>query len=98
MKSSVTGNIDDGIPSSSSDSARTSKRKKNCRATFKIQMGKHHLSLKAEDDELFNNRFLKPAFVLKPVNSMLNLVVNRISIQKLEYEMDRADLPDNCIF
>ena len=29
---------------------------------------------------------------------MLNLVVNRISLQQLEYEMERADLPDDYIF
>ena len=37
-RSSVIGMIDDGIPSSSSDSAMTSKENKNRRATSKIQM------------------------------------------------------------
>ena len=38
----------------------------------------------------------KPAFLLKPLMAMLKLVVDRISIQQLEYEMERADLTDNC--
>ena len=48
---------DDGIPLSSSDSAKTSKEKKNLRATFEIQMEIHYLSLKAEDGALFKDRF-----------------------------------------
>ena len=55
-RSSVTGNTDNGIPSSSTDSATTSKRKKYRRDTFKLQMKKHCLYLKAQDDELFRNR------------------------------------------
>ena len=37
-RSSVIGMMENGIPSLSSDSAMTSKRKKNRRATFKTQM------------------------------------------------------------
>ena len=48
--------MDNVILLSSSDSAMTSKEKKNRRATFKIQMKIHCLSLKAEDDALFKNR------------------------------------------
>ena len=29
---------------------------------------------------------------------MLNLVIDRISLQQLEYEMERADLPDDYLF
>ena len=39
----------------------------------------------------------KPAFVLNPLKSMLNFSLERISLQKLEYEMERADLPDYYI-
>ena len=38
IRSSVTRNMDDGTPLSSSDSAMKSKKKKNRRATFKIQI------------------------------------------------------------
>ena len=48
--------MDVGIPLPSSDSAMTSKKKKNRRATFKIQMKINCLSLKAEDYAPFNNR------------------------------------------
>ena len=42
-RSSVTGKMDDGIPLSPSDSAMTSKKNKNRRATFKIQLKKNYL-------------------------------------------------------
>ena len=48
--------MDNGIPLLSSDSAMTSKENKNCRATFKIKIKIHCLSLKAEDDTLFKNK------------------------------------------
>ena len=98
MRSSFTGKMDDGIPSSHSDSTMTPKKKKNGRATFEIQMKKHCLSLKSKDDALFNIRSKIPAFVLKPLKAILNLVVDRISLQHFGYEMERANLPDdfNC--
>ena len=40
-RSSVTGNMENAIPSLSSDSTMTSKKKKNLLATFKIQMKNH---------------------------------------------------------
>ena len=40
----------------------------------------------------------RPASVLKPLNAKLNLVVDIISLQQLEYEMESADLPDGSIF
>ena len=79
--------MDDGIPLPSSDSAMIPKKKKNCRATFK--------TLKAKDDALLNIRPKRPAFVLKPLKSMLNPVIDRISLQQLEYEMERVDIPDD---
>ena len=53
-RSSVTSKMDDGIPLSPYDNSTTSKKKKNHRATFKTQMKKNGLSLKSEDDALFN--------------------------------------------
>ena len=87
--------MDDGIPSSSSDSEMTSKKKKNRRATFKNQMEKHCLYLKAKDDALFKIRSKITAFVLKPLKAMLNPIAEIIYLQQLEYEMERADLPDD---
>ena len=55
-RSSVIGKMDNGIPLLFSDSAMTSTRNKNRRATFKIQMKRHCLSLKAEYDTLFKNK------------------------------------------
>ena len=73
------------IPSSSSDYAMTSKKKKNCRDIFKIQTKKHCLSLKAKYDALLKIRSKIPAFVMNPLKSILNLVVDGISVQQLEY-------------
>ena len=81
------------IPLSSSDSEMTSKKKKNRRATYKIQMNKHCLSLKAKDDALFKIGSKSPAFLLNPLEAMLKLAVDIISLQQLEYEMYRADPP-----
>ena len=36
----------------------------------------------------------KSDFVIRPIKTMLNCEVDRLSLQKLEYEMNRADLPD----
>ena len=55
-RSYVIGKVGNGIYFSSSDSAMTSKENKNRRATFKIKIKIHCLSLKAEDDTLFKNR------------------------------------------
>ena len=54
--------------------------------------------IKIDDDELFKNRSKIPAFVLRPLKSMLNFEVNRLSLQKLEYEMDCTDYPVDCNF
>ena len=55
-RSSVTGMMDNGIILTSSDSSTTSKRKNNCRDTFKFQMKNHCLSLKVQDDAIFSNK------------------------------------------
>ena len=56
MRTSYKGMIDDGTLSLSSDSEISSKEKKNRRSTFKIDMKIHCLSLKKQNDALFNNR------------------------------------------
>ena len=48
--------MEDVILSPSSDSTMTSKERKKFRATFKVQIKIHFLSLKSEDDALFKNR------------------------------------------
>ena len=58
----------------------------------------HCLSLKEKYDTLFKIRSRKPAFLLNPLKAMLNLVIDRICLQQLEYEMERADIPDDSIF
>ena len=50
-------------------------------------MKKHYLYLKAKGDPLFKIRPKRPAFVLNSLKDMLNLVVDIISLQQLEYEM-----------
>ena len=57
-----------------------------------------YLSLKEKYDTLFKIGSKRPAFEMKPLRSMLNLVIHRISLQQLYYKMERADLPDdyNC--
>ena len=37
-------------------------------------------------------------FVLKLLYSMLNHIVNRISLQQFDYEMERVVIPDDSIF
>ena len=49
--------------------------------------------LKIDDDALFKNMSKRPASLLRTLNSMLNSEVYRLSLQKLEYEMDRTDYP-----
>ena len=40
----------------------------------------------------------KPALLLRPLKAILKIEVDRLSLQKLEYEMDHADLPDDYVF
>ena len=85
----------DGIPSSTSNSAMTSKKEKNRRAMFKIQIKKYCLSFKAKYDALFEIRQKRPVFVLETLKAMMNLVVDIIYLQQHEYEMEHDDLPDD---
>ena len=50
-------------------------------------------SLKINDDVLFMNRSKKPAFVLRPLKSMPNFEVEKLSPQKLDHEMGCTDYP-----
>ena len=61
-------------------------------------MKEHYLSLKENYDTLFKIRSKIPSFVLKPLKVMMNLVVDIIPLQQLEYEMKRADLLDDFNF
>ena len=56
------------------------------------------LSLKIDDDDLFNNRSKRPIFLLRSFLTMLNLEGGRLSLKQLEYEMDYTDYPvdNNC--
>ena len=49
--------------------------------------------LKIDYDKLFKNRPERPAFVLRPLKSLINFEVDRLSLLKLEYEMDCTDYP-----
>ena len=69
--------MEDGTPSSSSDSEMASKEKKNRRSTFKIEMKMHCYSLKIDDDALLKNRSKVPAFVIRPLKTTPNFEVDR---------------------
>ena len=43
-------------------------------------------------------RSKSPEFALKTLKEMLNLVVDRIYLQQLEYKMERDDIPDDYNF
>ena len=62
----------------------------------KIHM--HYYYLKNQYGAMFENRSKRPSFVLRPLRSMLNFEVDRLSLQKLEYEMDSADHPGDYNF
>ena len=87
-RSSYKGTMNNGTPLSSFDSEMTSKIQKrfvkNCHANFDKKMKFNCLSLKIDDDELFKNTSKRPTFVLIPFLTMLNLEVDKISLQKLE--------------
>ena len=91
--------------SSSSDSEMASKITrslkmfvKNCHNTFDKKMKFNCHDLKAEDDNLFKNRSRRPTLFKRPLLTMLNLKVDRIFLQKLEYEIYRTDYPSDYIF
>ena len=96
-RSSYKGTIKNGTPLSSSDSEMASKIQKtfvkNCRVTFDKTIKINCLSLKRDDDELFKKKSKMPNFVLRPFLTMLNLEVDRLYLQKLDYEIDRTDYP-----
>ena len=50
-------------------------------------------SLEMDNDALFKNRSKIPAFVLRPLKSMLNFEVEKLSLHQLDYEIDCTDYP-----
>ena len=48
-------------------------------------------SIIIDDDAQFKNISKRPAFVLRTLKTMLNFEVGKLSLQELEYEMDRTD-------
>ena len=102
-RSSDKGTINNGSPSSYSDCEMGSKIKKrflkNCHATFDKKMKFNCHALKFDDDYLFKNSSKKiPTFVTSPFLTMLNVEVGRISLQQLEYEMNRTGYPADYNF
>ena len=55
-------------------------------------------SLKINDDALFKNMPKIPAFLIRPLKSMISSEVDRLSLQNFEYEMDCTDYPVNYNF
>ena len=94
--------MNNGTPLSSSDSEMASKINKtflkNFHSAFDKKMKFNCHALKLDDDDMFKNRSKIPTFVTRPFLTMLNLEVDIISLQKLEYEMDRTDYPVNYNF
>ena len=68
--------MNNGTPSSSSDSEMASKIRKdfvkNCHATFDKKMKINRLSRIIDDDELFKNMSKRPTFVLRPFLTILD--------------------------
>ena len=91
--------MNNGNPLSSSDSEMASKIKKtfvkNCHATYDLKIKINFLSLIMVDYDLFNNRSKRPNFLISPYLTILNLEVDRLSLQQPEYEMDRTGYPVN---
>ena len=56
------------------------------------------LSLKIDADYLLKNISKRPNFVIRPCLNMLNVEVDSISLQELEYEMYRTDYPVDYTF
>ena len=75
-------------------SEMSSKENKNLCSAFEKEMKMHCYSLKNQDDALFNNSSKRPAFVLKPLKTMLNFELEILSLQQLEYEMYRTGHPN----
>ena len=56
------------------------------------------LSLKIDDDELFKKGSKISTFFIRPFLTMLNLEVEKISLQQLEYKMDFTNYPGDYNF
>ena len=84
--------MNNGTPLSSSGSKMTSKVKKNRCSTFEGQ-NNHCYYLKPQDDAQFWNRSNILAFVISSLRPIFKSEVDRLSLQLLQYEMDRNDYP-----
>ena len=62
-------------------------------ATFDKKMKINCLSLIIGDDDLFKNSSKISTFVIRSFLNVLTLELDRLSLQKLEYEIDRTDYP-----
>ena len=60
-------------------------------------METHCLYLKVQDDALFTNRGGNCLCTEAIKDHAQKCEVNRLSLQKLDYEMERADLPDDNV-
>ena len=87
--------MNDEPPLYSSDSEMASKEKKNRHSTFEKQVKINFYYPKIQDDALLKNRSKRPAFIIRPLNSMLNIEVEILSLHQLDYKMDRTDYPFN---
>ena len=84
--------MDYGTPLSSYDSEMASKVQKI--SVPRLEINKMHCYyIKNQDDALFKNRSKRPAFLIRPLNYMLNSEVDRLYLQQIEFEMDRTDYP-----
>ena len=94
--------MNNGTLLSSSDSEITSKIRKSFvksfHATFDKKTKINCISLILDDGDQFKNRSKVRTFLLRPFLTMLNLEVDRLSLQKLEYEMYCTDYPINYNF
>ena len=88
-----------GTSSSSSDDEFTPKYKKsygvNINANFIVIMDRRCEELIVADNFLFKNRKTFPKFVLAPLRGFLNLKLDRLSLLKLECEMNSTGYPDD---
>ena len=71
--------MNNGTPLLSSYSEMKPREKKNRPSTLEIKIKIHCYYLKTQDDALFKNRSKRPAFVIRPLKSMLNFEVEILS-------------------
>ena len=91
-----------GTSSSSSDNETTPKFKKrfgtNYNAKFDARMKKRCEFIIKADNDLFQKRTRKPMLVLTSFQNFLNSDLDRLSLQRLECEMDSSGYPEKYNF